>query len=322
MTIAATAPAADIRHDWTEEEARGLLALPLADLVYRAQDLHRRHQRANAVQVSTLLNIKDGGCPEDCAYCSQSLKWKTGVAAGPLMPLDEVVAAAQRAKAAGAQRFCMGAAWRSPNARDLDRVCAMIGAVRDIGLETCVTLGMLKEDQAERLKAAGLDYYNHNLDTSEEFYGEVITTRSYADRLDTLARVRAAGLKICCGGILGLGESEADRAAMLAALARFDPHPESVPVNMLVPIDGTPLAGRPAVDEIELVRVIAAARIMMPDSAVRLAAGRLAMSPAGQALAFIAGANSIFMGDRLLTTPNPAEDSDRRMLDALGMRVG
>lgn len=313
------ASAADIRHDWTTEQARALLALPLADLVFRAQQLHRRHQRANSVQVSTLLNIKDGGCPEDCSYCSQSLKWHTDVAARPLMPLDEVVAAAKRAREAGAQRFCMGAAWRGPNARDLSRVCEMIGAVRDEGLETCVTLGMLKDGQAEELKAAGLDYYNHNLDTSEAFYGEVITTRTYADRLDTLARVRAAGLKICCGGILGLGESEEDRAAMLATLARFEPHPESVPINSLVPIDGTPLADAEPVDEIELVRVVAAARIMMPDSAVRLAAGRLAMSPAGQALAFIAGANSIFMGEKLLTTPNPAENSDRHLLDRLGL---
>lgn len=309
----------DIRHDWSEEEAAALLAAPLADLVFRAQDLHRRYQQSNEVEMATLVNIKDGGCPEDCHYCSQSLSWEGGVKAEALMPLGEVVEAARRAKAAGAHRLCMGAAWRSPNERDLGKVCDMVRAVRAEGLETCVTLGMLKEGQAEKLREAGLDYYNHNLDTSEAFYGQVVTTRTYQDRLETLGRVRKAGIKMCCGGILGLGESEKDRAAMLCVLARFDPHPESVPVNSLVAIEGTPMSGNEPVDEIAIVRMIAAARIMMPKSTVRLAAGRMAMSEAGQALAFIAGANSIFLGEKLLTTPNPAESEDANLMSRLGL---
>lgn len=308
----------DIRHDWTREAAAALIALPLNGLVHRAQGLHRIHRKGRGMELATLLNIKDGGCPEDCKYCSQSLSYDTGVEAKPLMPLDEVVAAARRAKQAGAQRFCMGAAWRSPNKRDLKKVCAMVEAVRAEGLETCVTLGMLDDGQAEKLKEAGLDYYNHNLDTGEDYYDKVVTTRTYADRLDTLARVRNAGIKVCCGGILGLGEEVADWAALLATLARFDPHPESVPVNTLVPIPHTPFALNEPVDELDLVRVIAAARIMMPRSTVRLAAGRLSMSRAGQALCFLAGADSIFMGDKLLTTPNPSTDADMTLLDAVG----
>jgi biotin synthase len=310
---------ADIRHDWTAEEARALLAAPLSDLVFRAQELHRRHQQSNEVEMATLVNIKDGGCPEDCHYCSQSLKWDGGVDAGALMPLQELVEAAKRAKAAGAHRLCMGAAWRSPNERDLAKVCDMVRAVKAEGLETCVTLGMLKEGQAEKLNEAGLDYYNHNLDTSEAFYHQVVTTRTYRDRLETLGRVREAGIKMCCGGILGLGESEDDRAAMLATLARFDPHPESVPVNSLVAIEGTPMSENAPVDEIAIVRMIAAARIMMPKSTVRLAAGRMGMSEAGQALAYVAGANSIFLGEKLLTTPNPGASEDMALLTRLGL---
>ena len=310
----------DLRHDWTREEAQALLALPFNDLVFRAQTLHRRYFDANEVQLSTLLNVKDGGCPEDCSYCAQSSRFETEFKAKKLMALEAVLEKAREAKAAGAQRFCMGAAWRSPKERDLDSVCDMVAGVKALGLETCATLGMLEPEHAARLKDAGLDYYNHNLDTSEEYYGEIITTRTYRDRLDTLGRVRDAGIKVCCGGILGLGEGVNDRASMLVTLANMETHPESVPVNMLVAIEGTPLADNDHIDPIDFVRVIACARIMMPASVVRFAAGRMELDAATQALAFLAGANSIFYGEKLLTTPNPAEDADAALFDRLGLR--
>ena len=310
----------DIRHDWTRAEAEALLGLPFNDLLYRAHGLHRRYFDANEVQLSTLLNVKDGGCPEDCKYCAQSARYETGFKAKKLMGLADVVAKATDAKAAGAQRFCMGAAWRAPKDHELDSVLDMVAAVKGLGMETCVTLGMLSGDQARRLAAAGLDYYNHNLDTSEEFYGEIITTRTYQDRLDTLARVREAGIQVCCGGILGLGESVADRASMLVTLANLTAHPQSVPINLLVAIEGTPLAGNQTIDGIDFVRVIATARIMMPASVVRFAAGRLEMDEATQALAFFAGANSVFYGEKLLTTPNPAGAEDRELFDRLGLK--
>ena len=310
----------DIRHDWTKAEAEALLALPFNDLLYRAHGLHRRYFDANAVQLSTLLNVKDGGCPEDCKYCAQSARYETGFKAQKLMALGDVLDKARAAKAAGAQRFCMGAAWRSPKDHELEQICDMVGAVKELGLETCVTLGMLSGDQARRLKRAGLDYYNHNLDTSEEYYGAVITTRTYRDRLETLGHVRDAGINVCCGGILGLGEAEADRASMLVTLANLAEHPESVPINMLVAIEGTPYAENDQIDPIDFVRVIAAARIMMPASVVRFAAGRLTMDAATQALAFFAGANSIFYGDKLLTTPNPDGDSDQALFARLGLK--
>ncbi|MDH3239937.1 MAG: biotin synthase BioB [Alphaproteobacteria bacterium] len=310
----------DIRHDWTKAEAEALLALPFNDLLYRAHGLHRRYFDANAVQLSTLLNVKDGGCPEDCKYCAQSARYETGFKAQKLMALGDVLDKARAAKAAGAQRFCMGAAWRSPKDHELEQICDMVGAVKELGLETCVTLGMLSGDQARRLKRAGLDYYNHNLDTSEEYYGAVITTRTYRDRLETLGHVRDAGINVCCGGILGLGEAEADRASMLVTLANLAEHPESVPINMLVAIEGTPYAENDQIDPIDFVRVIAAARIMMPASVVRFAAGRLTMDAATQALAFFAGANSIFYGEKLLTTPNPDGDSDQALFARLGLK--
>ena len=310
----------DIRHDWTRAEAEALLALPFNELLYRAHGLHRRYFDPNEVQLSTLLNVKDGGCPEDCKYCAQSARYDTGFKAQKLMPLDDVLAEAKAAKDAGAQRFCMGAAWRSPKDHELDRICDMVGAVKGLGLETCATLGMLTPDQAARLKTAGLDYYNHNLDTSEDHYGEIITTRTYQDRLDTLACVRDAGINVCCGGILGLGESEADRASMLVTLANLPEHPESVPINMLVAIEGTPFAANEPMDAIEFVRVIAAARIMMPASIIRFAAGRLECDAATQALAFFAGANSVFYGERLLTTPNPEGAADKELFGRLGMK--
>lgn len=312
--------AAEIRHDWTKAEAEALFALPLNDLLFQAHGLLRRYFDPNEVQLSTLLNVKTGGCPEDCKYCAQSARYDTALKAEKLMDLDEVLAAAQQAKDAGAGRFCMGAAWRSPKERDLDRIVPMIEGVKALGLETCVTLGMVEPAQAQRLKAAGLDYYNHNLDTSEEFYDQVITTRSYGDRLETLANVRAAGLKVCCGGILGLGEGEHDRAAMLVTLANLPQHPDSVPINMLVQIEGTPMAGVKPLDPFDMVRTIAVARIMMPASMVRLAAGRLEMDEGIQALCLFAGANSIFYGDKLLTTPNPEGDADDTLFQRLGIR--
>jgi biotin synthase len=308
-----------VRHDWTRAEVRALVNLPFPDLMFQAQTVHRLHFDPRAVQISTLLSIKTGGCPEDCAYCPQSASYETGVAAEKLMSREAVLEEAQAAKGAGASRFCMGAAWRSPKDRDLDTVCAMVAGVKALGLETCATLGMLTPAQAQRLKIAGLDYYNHNLDTSPEYYGAIITTRTYQDRLDTLAHVRDAGLRVCCGGIVGMGESAEDRIGMIATLASLPAHPESVPINMLVKVAGTPLAGGEAIDPIDFVRTIAAARITMPRSVVRLSAGREDMSAETQALCFLAGANSIFYGPRLLTTPNPAPDRDRELMSRLGL---
>jgi len=307
------------RHDWTRAELRALFDLPLAELVFRAQSVHRENFDPAAVQISTLLSIKTGGCPEDCAYCPQSARYDTGVRAEKLMPLDAVLAEARAAREAGAGRFCMGAAWRSPKERDLEAVCAMVEGVKALGLETCATLGMLTAAQAGKLKAAGLDYYNHNLDSSPEFYGEIITTRTYEDRLQTLDHVRAAGIRVCSGGIVGMGETREDRVGMIATLANLPVHPESVPINMLVRVAGTPLADAPTLDPIEFVRTIAVARIAMPRSVVRLSAGREAMSEETQALCFLAGANSLFCGPKLLTTPNPERDRDRALMDRLGL---
>jgi biotin synthase len=312
--------AAEVRHDWTREEVRALFTLPFTELVFRAAEVHRRHFDPAEVQISTLLSIKTGGCPEDCAYCSQSAKFDTGVKAEKLMDLEAVLAEARAAKAGGASRFCMGAAWRSPKDRDLEKVCAMVEGVKALGMETCVTLGMLTGAQAQRLRGAGLDYYNHNLDTSPEFYGEIITTRVYQDRLDTLGHVRDAGIHVCCGGIVGMGEDLEDRVGMIATLANLPEHPESVPINMLMRVEGTPLAGRTPLDAFDFVRTIAVARITMPASTVRLSAGREHMSEETQALCFLAGASSIFCGPKLLTTPNPARDRDMAMLAKLGMR--
>jgi biotin synthase len=308
-----------VRHDWSRAEVRALLALPFPELVFRAQSVHRLHFDPTEVQVSTLLSIKTGGCPEDCAYCPQSIHYATGVKPEKLMALADVLAEAEAAKAAGASRFCMGAAWREPNDRDLDRVCAMVAGVRALGLETCATLGMLTQAQAQRLKRAGLDFYNHNLDTSPEYYGEIISTRVYRDRLDTLAAVRAAGINVCCGGIVGMGETVDDRAGMIATLASLPVHPESVPINLLVRVEGTPLGHAAPLDPLDFVRTIAAARIAMPKSVVRLSAGREDMSEETQALCFLAGANSIFYGPKLLTTPNPERDRDLRLMDRLGL---
>ncbi|MCB1791200.1 MAG: biotin synthase BioB [Gammaproteobacteria bacterium] len=310
-----------VRNDWTLDEIRALFTRPFNDLLFAAQQVHRAHFDANQVQVSTLLSIKTGACSEDCAYCSQSAKYDTGLERERLLPLDEVVAAAQAAKDKGSTRFCMGAAWRNPTDKNLDRVIEMIGAVRGLGMETCVTLGMLNQGQAKRLRDAGLDYYNHNLDTSPEFYGNVITTRTFQDRLDTLQHVRAAGINVCSGGILGMGESGNDRARMLQELANLPQHPESVPINMLVQIEGTPLYGNDKIDALEFVRTIAVARILMPKSYVRLSAGRTDMSDEMQALCFLAGANSIFYGERLLTTDNPGADHDHALFDRLGIRM-
>ncbi|MDX3905230.1 MAG: biotin synthase BioB [Pigmentiphaga sp.] len=306
---------------WDVEAILGLYELPFADLLYRAQQVHRQHFDANTIQLSTLLSIKTGGCPEDCAYCPQSARYETGVEAEKLLPMDEVLEAARAAKANGATRFCMGAAWRSPKPHQVDAVAGMVQAVKAMGLETCVTLGMLRDGQAEQLREAGLDYYNHNLDTSPEFYGQIITTRTYQDRLDTLNRVRDAGIKVCCGGIVGLGESRRERAGLIAQLANLDPYPESVPINNLVRVEGTPLAVNEAVDPFEFVRTIAVARITMPQAMVRLSAGREQMDDALQALCFMAGANSMFYGDRLLTTENPQAEADRQLLRRLGMRA-
>ena len=308
-----------VRHDWTRAEIGALFDLPFPELLFRAQSIHRQYFDPAEVQISTLLSIKTGGCPEDCAYCPQSARYNTGVNAEKLMALDAVLAEARVAKSAGASRFCMGAAWRSPKDRDLEQVCEMVGAVKALGLETCATLGMLSAAQAHALKRAGLDYYNHNLDTSPEFYGEIITTRVYRDRLETLEHVRDAGINVCCGGIVGMGESRADRVGMIATLATLPVHPESVPINMLVRVAGTPLADQPPLDPFEFVRTIAVARITMPRSMVRLSAGREDMSEQTQALCFLAGANSIFYGPKLLTTGNPERDRDRVLLDKLGL---
>ena len=304
---------------WTVSGLEALFDLPFNDLVHRAQQVHRQHHDPNAVQLSTLLSIKTGGCSEDCGYCPQSARHHAGIANQDLLSLEEVVSAARAAKEQGASRFCMGAAWRGPKQKDLDKVAEMITAVRALGLETCATLGMLKEGQAKQLKQAGLDYYNHNLDTAPEFYGDIITTREYQDRLDTLEKVRDAGLHVCCGGIVGMGESRRLRAGLLAQLANLDPYPESVPINNLVQVEGTPLHGTEALDPLEFVRTIAVARISMPKAMVRLSAGRQEMAEAVQALCFLAGANSIFYGEKLLTTGNPETEKDRTLLAKLGM---
>ena len=306
---------------WTEQEALALLQLPFNDLLFRAHTVHRAHFKPNEIQLSTLLNIKSGGCPEDCAYCPQSARYDTGLDATPLMDVEDVLAAARRARDAGATRFCMGAAWRAPKDKDVEQVAALVGAVKGLGLETCVTLGMLKPAQADRLKGAGLDYYNHNLDTSPEHYGAVISTRTYQDRLDTLDAVREAGINVCCGGIVGLGETLKDRAGLLCQLANMPVPPESVPINQLVRVEGTPLAKQQGVDCFDVVRTIAAARIMIPTAYVRLSAGRKELGEAGQALAYFAGANSVFYGEQLLTTPNPQQDEDRELFARLGIEV-
>jgi biotin synthase len=308
-----------IRHDWTLQEVEALFAMPFLDLLFHAQRAHRAHHKPNTVQLSTLLSIKTGACPEDCAYCPQSVRYDTGLERDALMEVEAVTECARRAREAGATRFCMGAAYRSPKARDLAVIEQMVRAVRALGLETCATLGMLTPQQAQQLKAAGLDYYNHNLDTSPEFYGEIITTRTYQDRLDTLAAVREAGLKVCCGGILGMGESVTDRATLLLTLANLPEHPESVPINQLVQVPGTPLHGAAKLDPFEFVRTIAVARLLMPAAHVRLSAGRETMNDETQALCFLAGANSIFYGERLLTTGNPEVQRDQGLFARLGL---
>jgi len=313
---------ATIRHDWQLPEVEALLALPFNDLIYQAQSVHRVYFDPNEIQVSSLLSIKTGSCSEDCGYCPQSARYDSDLNPEALMPVDAVLKAAQQAKEQGASRFCMGAAWRSPKDRDIERVVEMVQGVKALGMETCVTLGMLSDKQTQALKDGGLDYYNHNLDTSEDYYSEIITTRTYQDRLDTLERVRDAGINVCCGGIVGMGESETDRAKLLLQLANMPKHPESVPINMLVQVEGTPLHGTEALDPIVFVRTIAVARILMPQSRVRLSAGRKAMSDEMQALCFLAGANSIFYGDKLLTTDNPMTNHDQQLFERLGVRMG
>lgn len=308
-----------LRHDWSHAEISALFDLPFNDLLFRAHTVHRDYHDANAVQLSTLMSIKTGACPEDCAYCPQSVRFDTGLKKEPLLELEAVRQAAEKAKAAGASRFCMGAAWRSPKDRDLDKVIAMVEVVKSLGLESCVTLGMLKPQQAERLADAGLDYYNHNLDTSPEYYEKIISTRTYQDRLDTLGHVRDAGIKVCCGGIVGMGETATDRVELLRQLANLPEHPDSVPINNLVQVQGTPLNGTRSFDELDFVRMIAVARILMPRSAVRLSAGREQMSESTQALCFFAGANSIFYGEKLLTTGNPDHLRDQALLKKLGI---
>ena len=308
------------RHNWTREEAEALFALPFNELIFRAQNTHRQWFDPNEVQKSTLLSIKTGGCPEDCGYCSQSAKFETGIKATKLMDVDTVLGGARRAKASGASRYCMGAAWRSPKDRDIDAIVEMIKGVREMGMETCMTLGMLTPDQAGRLKEAGLDYYNHNVDTSEEFYGEIITTRNFEDRIETIRHVQDAGINVCAGGILGMGEQIGDHASMLVTLANLNPQPQSVPINMLIPIAGTPLGEAEAVDPLDFVSCIAVARIMMPKSVVRLSAGREWMSDETQALCFLAGANSIFIGEALLTAANPELSKDEKLFQRLGLK--
>ena len=310
-----------IRTNWTRAEVHDLLTQPFPELLFQAQTIHRMYFDPSEIQVSTLLSIKTGGCPEDCAYCPQSASHETGLSASKLMEVEKVLVEARRAKEAGATRFCMGAAWRSPKERDLDVVCAMIEGVKSLGMESCATLGMVTRDLAAKLAAAGLDYYNHNLDTSEEFYGEIITTRTYQDRLDTLTNVRDAGMNVCCGGIIGMGETADDQAGLIATLASLPKHPESVPINLLVQVEGTPLSGIGATDPIQFIRLIAAARITMPASRVRLSAGREDMSEETQALCFLAGANSIFYGEKLLTTPNPAANKDMQLFAKLGLKT-
>ena len=306
---------------WPVDKVVALFELPFNELIFRAQQAHREHFDPQEVELATLMSIKTGGCPEDCGYCPQAARYDTGVKAQKILELETVLDTARRAKETGATRFCMGAAWREPKDRDLDHVEAMVRGVKDLGMEACVTLGMLAEGQAERLKAAGLDYYNHNLDTAPEFYNNVITTRDYQNRLDTLERVRNAGIKVCCGGIVGMGESRRQRAGLVAQLANMDPYPESVPVNNLVQVEGTPLHGTEPIDPLEFVRTIAVARITMPKARVRLSAGRREMGEAVQALCFVAGANSIFYGDKLLTTGNPDVEADKALLEKLGMRT-
>ncbi|MBP6367619.1 MAG: biotin synthase BioB [Nitrosomonas sp.] len=306
---------------WSVSEILSLLDAPFNDLMYRAQCVHRQYHDANGVQLSTLISVKTGGCPEDCGYCPQAARYHTGVDNQDMLALDDVVTAAAAAKAKGASRFCMGAAWRGPKQRDMDKMTEMVRAVKALGMETCATLGMLKPGQAQQLGEAGLDYYNHNLDTSPEFYEEIITTRHYQDRLNTLKEVRNAGINVCCGGIVGMGETRQSRAGLIAQLANLNPYPESVPINHLVQVEGTPLYGTAALDPLEFVRTIAAARITMPKAMVRLSAGRQEMSEAVQALCFLAGANSIFYGDKLLTTGNPETDRDRALLDKLGLHA-
>jgi len=312
----------EIRHDWQLEEVQALFETPFNDLIFKAQSSHRQHFDPNEIQISSLLSIKTGSCSEDCGYCPQSARYDSGLTPEALMPLEQVLATAQRAKDQGASRFCMGAAWRQPKDRDIERVVEMVQGVKALGMETCVTLGMLTERQTARLKEGGLDYYNHNLDTSEDYYSEVITTRTYQDRLDTLERVRDAGINVCCGGIVGMGESDGDRAKLLLQLANLPKHPESVPINMLVQVEGTPLMGTEKLDPLVFVRTIAAARVMMPASRVRLSAGRNSMSDEMQALCFLAGANSIFYGDKLLTTDNPMTNQDLDLFARLGLHSG
>ena len=314
--------ASKLRHDWRLDEVQALFELPFNDLIYQAQTLHRKYFDPNEVQISSLLSIKTGACSEDCGYCPQSARHDSDLKPEALMPVEKVLEAAQRAKDQGASRFCMGAAWRQPKDKDIDRVVEMVKGVKALGMETCVTLGMLTEKQTQTLKEGGLDYYNHNLDTSEDYYSEVITTRTYQDRLDTLARVRDSGINVCCGGIVGMGESDTDRAKLLMELANLPKHPESVPINMLVQVEGTPLMGTAALDPFIFVRTIAVARILMPKARVRLSAGRNKMSDEMQALCFLAGANSIFYGDKLLTTDNPMTNHDMALFERLGLRSG
>jgi biotin synthase len=320
VSIGAMTPT--IRHNWQLDEVQALYAMPFNDLIFKAQTVHRSHFDPNEIQISSLLSIKTGSCSEDCGYCPQSARYDAGVKSEALMPVDEVLQMAQRAKDQGASRFCMGAAWRKPKDKDVERVIEMVQGVKALGMETCVTLGMLTDAQTERLKEGGLDYYNHNLDTSEEYYTEVITTRTYQDRLDTLERVRNAGISVCCGGIVGMGESDVDRSNLLIQLANMPKHPESVPVNMLVQVEGTPLMGTEALDSLVFIRTLAVARIMMPKSRVRLSAGRNKMSDEMQALCFLAGANSIFYGDKLLTTDNPMTNDDLALFKRLGVHSG
>jgi biotin synthase len=315
-------PNSDLRHDWDAAEIEATYSLPLPELIFQAQLAHRKYHNSHEVQGCVLLSIKTGGCPEDCAYCPQSARYDTGVEATALVSVDEALAAAKQAKDQGATRFCMGAAWRDlPEGPRFEQVLDMVRGVRALGMEACCTLGMLTQEQANLLAEAGLTAYNHNLDSSPEFYGGIITTRTYEERLQTITRVRRAGVTVCCGGIIGMGETRRARCILLAELARQRPHPESVPINMLVRVEGTPLANEPEIDALELVRTIATARILMPASMVRLSAGRLSLSDEAQALCFVAGANSIFMGDRLLTTPNPEIDRDRGLLDKMGMQL-
>ena len=305
---------------WSVSQIEALLDLPFNDLIYQAQSVHRQHHEANTIQLSTLISVKTGGCSEDCGYCPQAARYHTGIENQDMLSLDKVVTTAKAAKEQGASRFCMGAAWRGPKQRDIAKMTEIVSAVKALGLETCATLGMLKPGQAEQLSKAGLDYYNHNLDTAPEFYGEVITTRDYQDRLDTLENVRRAGMYVCCGGIVGMGESRYERAGLIAQLANLDPYPESVPINNLVQVEGTPLYGTEMLDPLEFVRIIAVARITMPKAVVRLSAGRSEMSEVVQALCFLAGANSIFYGDKLLTTGNPEVEQDKILFKKLGLQ--